>query len=491
MIFKLIAYMKKINELEFNNTYRKLPDEFYHIVNPKPFENPFLICINPEMAKEIELDRSGIDEKELAEYLSGKRLIPGSEPLAQYYTGHQFGVYNPHIGDGRAILLGEVVNSHGERWDLHLKGAGTTNYSRGFDGRAVLRSTIREYLCSEAMYYLGIPTTRALSIVGSDEKVERETTETGAMLIRTARSHVRFGSFEGFFFRGMEENIKLLADYVIENFYPELLGNSSMYKLFAYETAKKTGSLIAYWQAFGFTHGVMNTDNMSITGDTIDYGPYGFMETFKNDFVPNHSDHFGRYSYKSQPSIAYWNLNKLLQCLSSLLTGEDIQGALGEYREAYAKSYLRLMAKKFGFKGFIDGDKKFIDETLELLEQNEIDFPIFFRELSGVTLDAKARGTEVNKIGKAWFDNYFNRLKQENWDSKSRIETMDTVNPKYVLRTYIAEQAIREAVDNHNYTEIEKVRKILMRPFDEQPENEKYAKEPPEWAKEIALSCSS
>jgi len=483
--------MKKITKLIFNNTYRRLPEEFYHIVNPKPFENPFLICLNPEMASEIELDPDAMDSQELLEYLSGKKLIPGSEPIALYYTGHQFGVYNPHIGDGRAILLGEVVNFRGEKWDLHLKGAGTTKFSRGFDGRAVLRSTIREYLCSEAMYYLGIPTTRALSIVGSDEKVERETTEMGAMLIRTARSHVRFGSFEGFFFRGMEEQIKLLADYVIEHYYPDLFNSPKRYSEMANETAKKTGSLIAKWQAYGFTHGVMNTDNMSLLGDTIDYGPFAFMETYKSDFTPNHSDHFGRYSYKSQPSIAYWNLNKFLQTLSSLLTTEEMQEALGEYREAYAETYLGLMAKKFGFKSFIDGDKKFFDDTLELLEQNEIDFPIFFRELSGVTLDAIVEGTEVSKIGKTWFDKYFKRLKKENWDFYLRIKTMDTINPKYVLRTYIAEQVIREAVENQNYSEIEKVRKILMRPFDDQPEYEKYAKQPPEWAKEIPLSCSS
>lgn len=483
--------MKKITELKFNNTYRQLPEEFYHIVNPKPFENPFLICLNSEMAKEIELDTLGIDETELAEYLSGKKLIPGSEPIAQYYTGHQFGVYNPHIGDGRAILLGEVVNSRGNKWDLHLKGAGTTNYSRGFDGRAVLRSTIREYLCSEAMHYLGIPTTRALSIVGSDEKVERETTEMGAMLMRMTRSHVRFGSFEGFYFRGMEEYIKILADYVIENYYPEFTDNPKRYLLMANETAKKTGNLIAKWQAYGFTHGVMNTDNMSLLGDTIDYGPYGFMETFKNEYVPNHSDHFARYSYKSQPVIAYWNLNKLFQSLSSLLTGDEIQQALGEYREAFAETYLGNMAKKFGFKEFNDVDKKFIDDTLGLLEENEIDFPIFFRELSNVTLDAEVNTSLVKKLGSDWLERYKDRLRTENSDEKVRKESMNKINPKYILRTYIAEQAIREAVENGNYTEIENVRKLLMRPFDEQPEKEKYAKEPPEWAKEIALSCSS
>lgn len=483
--------MKKITELTFNNTYRKLPEEFYHIVNPKPFENPFLISLNPQMASEIDLDAAGIDEEELAEYFSGKKLIPGSKPIALYYTGHQFGVYNPHIGDGRAILLGEVVNSKNMKWDLHLKGAGPTNYSRGFDGRAVLRSTIREYLCSEAMHYLGIPTTRALSIVGSDEKVERETTETGAMLIRMAKSHVRFGSFEGFFFRGQTENIRILADYVIANLYPQYADNPNGYRLMVNEIAKRTGGLIAKWQVFGFTHGVMNTDNMSILGDTIDYGPYAFMETYKSDFTPNHSDHFGRYSYKSQPSIGYWNLNKLLQCLSSLLSADEIQEALGEYREAYAESYLGLMAKKFGFDGFKDGDKKFIDDTLELLEEKGIDFPIFFRELAGVTFDTSVEGKEVKKIGKNWIDKYIERIKSDNSDEKKRKKSMDSVNPKYVLRTYIAENAIRQAIDNQDYSEIEKVRKILMSPFDEQPEHEQYSFKPPEGAEVTALSCSS
>lgn len=483
--------MRKISALEFNNTYRKLPEEFYHIVNPKPFENPFLICLNPEVAGVIELDTAGLNEKEISEYLSGKRIIPGSEPIALYYAGHQFGVYNPHIGDGRAILLGEVVNSKGEKRDLHLKGAGRTNYSRQFDGRAVLRSTIREYLCSEAMHYLGIPTTRALSIVGSDEKVERETTEMGAMLIRTARTHVRFGSFEGFFYSGNTKNIKILADYVIENCFPDFLNKTDKYKLTAIEISKRTGELIAKWQAFGFTHGVMNTDNMSIIGDTIDYGPYGFMETFRHEYVPNHSDHFGRYSYKNQPSIAYWNLNKFLHTLSTLLRTEEIQEALDEYREAYAENYLDIMTMKLGFQSFRDGDKKFIDETLDLLEANEIDFPIFFRELSNVALDSKVTGTEVNKIGKDWLESYLARLKTENSDDKFRKESMNAVNPKYVLRTYIAEQVIREAVENGDYSEIENVRKLLMRPFNEQPEYEKYAEKPPEWAKKLVLSCSS
>ena len=483
--------MNTIIDLTFNNTYRRLPEEFYHIVNPKPFENPFLVAFNPEMASEIGLDPNEAQRPDIADYLSGKKLIPGSEPIALYYTGHQFGVYNPHIGDGRAILLGEVLNSKGVKWDLHLKGAGRTDYSRQFDGRAVLRSTIREYLCSEAMYHLGIPTTRALCIIGSDEKVERETTETGAMLIRTANTHVRFGSFEGFYFRGQYENLETLADYVIENCFPVFKDKDDRFNLLAVEVAKRTGELIAKWQAFGFTHGVMNTDNMSILGDTIDYGPFGFMECFEKDYVPNHSDHFGRYSYKNQPSIAYWNLNKFLQCLSPIVDDDGIQKALECYKDRYSEHYLELMAKKLGFSGVLEGDKKFIDDTLDILEKKNFDYTIFFRRLSRFKTDSNDKGIDSQEMGEDWYKMYRKRLTLENSNNKKRKDIMDGINPKYILRNYIAEEAIRNAVDKADYSVIETVRKLLMNPFEEQPEFEKYAKMPPEWAKELILSCSS
>ena len=483
--------MNKIIDLTFNNTYRRLPEEFYHIVNPEPFDNPFLVAFNPEMASEIELDLNEAKRPDIADYLSGKKLIPGTEPIALYYTGHQFGVYNPHIGDGRAILLGEVLNSKGVKWDLHLKGAGRTDYSRQFDGRAVLRSTIREYLCSEAMHYLGIPTTRALCIVGSDEKIKRETAETGAMLIRTANTHVRFGSFEGFYFKGQYENLETLADYVIENCFPEFKDKEGKFNLLAVETAKRTGKLIAKWQAFGFTHGVMNTDNMSIIGDTIDYGPFGFMERFEMDYVPNHSDHFGRYSYKNQPSIAYWNLNKLLQCLSPVIDNDGVQEALECFKNAYYNCYLELMAKKLGFSGFRDGDKKFIDVTLGILEKNKIDYTIFFRKLSDFKVAGRRESIETKEMGMDWYLEYENRLTVENSENRKRKGRMDKINPKYILRNYIAEKAIRSAVDEADYSEIETIRKLLMYPFDEQQEFDNYAKRPPEWAKELVLGCSS
>jgi len=483
--------MKKITELTFNNTYRKLPEQFYHIVAPKPFENPYLVAFNPEMAAEIGLDVKEAKRPDIADYFSGKKPIPGSDPIALYYTGHQFGVYNPHIGDGRAILLGEVVNPDGKKWDIHLKGAGRTEYSRQFDGRAVLRSTIREYLCSEAMHYLGVPTTRALCIIGSDEKVERETTETGAMLIRTAKTHVRFGSFEGFYFKGDYDNLELLADYVIENCYTELRGMKERFEQFAIQVASSTGELIAKWQAFGFTHGVMNTDNMSIIGDTIDYGPFGFMESFEKEYTPNHSDHFGRYSYNNQPSIAYWNLNKFLQCISPIIDNDCIKEALESYKDLYSEHYLQLMTRKFGFSNYIEGDKNFIDNTLDILEKNEIDYTIFFRKLSDFKRSEAIGENPINVMGKEWNLQYNKRLAHENSNDLERKKFMDVVNPHYILRNYIAENAIRRAVDDADYSEIENVRKLLMKPFQQQKGMENYAKSAPQWAKGLVISCSS
>ena len=258
--------LRKLDELNFDNTYRRLPEDFYHVVNPEGFQNPNLVAFNAEAAELIDLDPNEVLNPLFPEYFSGNKHLAGSEPLAMYYTGHQFGVYNPDIGDGRAILLGEVRNERGEKWDLHLKGSGRTRYSRVFDGRAVLRSTIREYLCSEAMHALGIPTTRALCIVGSDEKVERETTETGAMMLRMSPSHVRFGSFEAFHYTGNQDALKILAGYVISEHYPEITDSDNKSLHLLEEVTKRTAKLIAQWQASGFTHGVMNTDNMSILG---------------------------------------------------------------------------------------------------------------------------------------------------------------------------------------------------------------------------------
>ncbi len=490
--------MNKIDKLNFDNTYSQLPDNFYQEVKPTAVKNPFLAAFNQDCANLIDLCTSEKENPKIAEYLSGNLGIPGSNPIAMYYTGHQFGVYNPNIGDGRAILLGEVRNKKNKKYDLHLKGSGRTRFSRQFDGRAVMRSTIREYLCSEAMFSLGIPTTRALCIIGNEDKVEREKSEPGASLIRMAETHVRFGSFEAFYYDKDYENIKILADYVIENNFIEIKKEDNKYKLFIIKVAERTAELIAKWQVFGFTHGVMNTDNMSITSLTLDYGPYGFVEEFKQEYIPNHSDHFGRYSYQNQPSIGYWNLGKLVQALQTVISSDEGVEALETYKNVYFNSYYDLMFKKFGFQKQVEKDRKFIDNTLEILEKFEIDYTVFFRKLSNFKkVKNKAEDQYLKKLSvtspdlSEWFEKYRERLKKETLGDNERKDLMDSVNPKYILRNYICEQVIREAEDNKNYDEIDRIRKIFKNPFDEQPEHEELAIESPDWAKDLVISCSS
>ena len=318
-----------LETLSFDNSYARLPESFYAKLNPTPFsEPPYLISFNLAAAELIDLDPEQAKRPEFADVFGGSMLVPGMEPLAMLYSGHQFGVYVPQLGDGRAILLGEARNERGERWDLQLKGAGLTPFSRDGDGRAVLRSTIREYLCSEAMHGLGIPTTRALCIVGSEHKVFREQVETSAIVLRMAPSHVRFGSFEILYYRKQHEQLTVLADYVIAHHYPHLVDVSDKYARFFSEVAERTARLIAQWQAVGWAHGVMNTDNRSILGITLDYGPFGFIDDYDPGFICNHSDHNGRYAFNQQPYIGLWNLSCLAQALLPLSQKEDLKAAL-------------------------------------------------------------------------------------------------------------------------------------------------------------------
>jgi protein adenylyltransferase len=489
--------MRKLEELNFDNTYRRLPEEFYELVKPTPFENPHLVSFNPDAAALIELDPEEARKPELTDYLSGRKLLLGSEPLAMYYTGHQFGVYNPDIGDGRAVLLGEVRNSAGKKWDLHLKGAGRTRYARVFDGRVVLRSAIREYLCSEAMHGLGIPTTRALAIVGSDERVDRETAEMGAMMLRIAETHVRFGSFEAFYYTGRPDNLKLLADYVIENLFPHIADEEYKYNAFLVEVVERTARLIALWQASGFTHGVMNTDNMSIAGLTIDYGPFGFMEEYEPDSVPNHSDHFGRYSYSNQPPIALWNLRKLAISLSPLLDLERSEETLSRFGNSYRRFYTDIMRRKLGLRVSMPEDDVLVRRLLEIMREGRADYATFFRRLGGFSTDDSNGDNSVSSLFgdrslfNEWADRYRKRLRSENSIDGERKSKMDSVNPKYVLRNYIAEQVIRKAAEEGDYSEIERIRILLKNPFAGQPELETYAEPAPAWARSLVISCSS
>jgi len=488
--------------LDFDNTYARLSGAYYTRLAPTPFESrPYLVSFNPAAGELIGLDRREAERPEFVEYFSGLRPLPGGASLAMRYAGHQFGHYVPQLGDGRAILLGEVRGPDGQRWDLHLKGAGRTPYSRDGDGRAVLRSTIREYLCSEAMHGLGIPTTRALCIVGSDEEVYRETIETGAMLARLAPSHVRFGSFEVFYHRGEYALLRGLADHVIAHHFPELSARPDRYQALFATVVERTAGLMARWQAAGFAHGVMNTDNMSILGITLDYGPFGFLDAYDPGFVCNHSDHWGRYAFDRQPDIAYWNLGRLAQAFLPLFSDDPEEvlaiayPLLDRYKPAFSHHYDALMRSKLGLRESREGDDALVRRLLGLLHADGLDYTLFFRRLGSFTRgesNAPLRDLFVDRKGfDAWGRDYGARLAAESSLDEERRRRMDRVNPKYILRSYLAQSAVDRAVSGRDYSEIDRLLELLRDPFAEQPGMEAYAAPPPDWAEPVVVSCSS
>lgn len=483
--------LRNINALAFDNRFARLPPVFYRKVDPTPLPAPYLVSVSDDAALLLDLDRTETRSERFLNMLAGNLVPPGAEPLAMLYAGHQFGTFVPQLGDGRAILLGEIVNAKRERWTLQLKGAGETPFSRTADGRAVLRSTIREYLCSEAMHALGIPTTRALGIAGADEPVYRETPETAAVLLRLAPSHVRFGSFEVFYHRREHENLKQLADHVIEEHFPQFLGTPNAYEQFLIEVVERTARLIAQWQAVGFCHGVMNTDNMSILGLTLDYGPFGFMEAFNPGHICNHSDDQGRYAYENQPYIGLWNCSRLAQALTPLIDAEKCNAALARYESAFMEKHAALMRAKLGLAQAMDGDDTLINDLLALLAQHGTDYTIFFRTLSGGDLNV-VRDLMIDRAAfDAWTTRYVSRLKAESSNDAQRRGRMLAVNPKYVLRNHLAQAAIEKAEKQKDFSEIDRLLALLQHPFDEQPAFEAYAAPPPDWAKGIEVSCSS
>ncbi|MHB8824910.1 MAG: protein adenylyltransferase SelO [Thiobacillus sp.] len=487
--------MPKLESLAFDNSFARLPEAYYSRVCPTPVPDPYLVCYSPEALALLDLDASEMKRPELIEALAGNQLLPGMDAVAALYAGHQFGHFVPQLGDGRAILLGEVKNAADQAWEIQLKGAGRTPYSRGGDGRAVLRSSIREFLCSEAMHALGIPTTRALAIVGSDRPVYREDQETAALVTRLAPSFVRFGSFEVFYYRNQIEPIRQLADYVIARHYPELLALADPYPEFLRQVARSTAELMAHWQAVGFSHGVMNTDNMSILGLTLDYGPFGFLDAFDPGYVCNHSDTGGRYAFDQQPDVAAWNLTKLAQTLVPLMSVEAASQAISEYPQLFGRAYLERMAAKFGLPPGSETATLVMD-ALQLLAQNHVDYTIFLRRLcnfdSGENAPNTLRDLFLDRAAfDAWAARYAAALRQQGSVDTERAAAMRRVNPKYILRNHLAEIAIRRAADDRDYSEVNRLHALLARPFDEQPEYEAYAAEPPDWARKIEVSCSS
>jgi serine/tyrosine/threonine adenylyltransferase len=489
--------MRTLEQLNFDNTFARLPTTFFSRVHPTALTHPYLVSFNADAARLIDLSIEESSRDEFAQCFIGNSLLRGSEPLAMLYAGHQFGHFVSQLGDGRAILLGEVKNSAGECWDIQLKGAGPTPYSRNGDGRAVLRSSIREYLCSEAMHGLGIPTTRALCIVGSDEEIYRETVESAAVVTRIAQSYVRFGSFEVFYHRGQYEQVAQLADYVIARHFPHLLGAPDKYSRFLHEVLVRTAQLMAQWQAVGFSHGVMNTDNMSILGLTFDYGPFGFMESYNPGYICNHSDHGGRYAYSEQPQVGLWNLSALAQALTPLVPIAKAEELLDSYSDIYSEHYVKLMSRKLGLTYAGLEDFAVIEPLLKMMQASQLDFTNLFRSLSQFKSAADEKNCLLRDqfIDRAAFDEwaglYRARLKTEPATDAQRKIGMDKVNPKYILRNYLAQTAIGKAEKERDYSEVDRLLVLLARPFDEQPEMAAYAAPAPEWARHIEVSCSS
>ena len=465
----------------------------YTRLEAMPLPDPYLVAASDELACTLGLDRRALANEPWRSALAGNARMPGTDPLAAVYSGHQFGVYVPQLGDGRALLLGGYTAKDGAIWELQLKGAGRTPYSRMGDGRAVLRSSIREFLCSEAMDALGIPTTRALAVFGSHQPVMRETVETAAVVTRASPSFLRFGSFEFFFWTGRHAQLKQLADYTIDAFYPALRESPQPYLALLREVSLRTARLIAGWQAVGFCHGVMNSDNMSILGLTIDYGPFGFLDGFDRHHICNHSDEQGRYAYAMQPRIGHWNLYCLGQALLPLTDDPDAtKEAIDVYLPEFEHAMAQRMREKVGLADAQPADAALIERLLDLLHAQRVDWTIFWRRLS---TGAPARDLFVDRDAfDSWQADYRQRLAAENSNDAERAARMSRVNPRIVLRNHLAEVAIRQArgdTGERDFSEVDRLLRALRRPYDELAEFDDYAALPPEWASQLNLSCSS
>ncbi|MNQ43549.1 hypothetical protein D3C85_572810 [compost metagenome] len=486
--------MKSLTDLTFDNRFARLGDAFSTHVLPEPIAEPRLVVVSPAAMALLDLEPREADSQEFAQVFAGHKLWSDAEPRAMVYSGHQFGSYNPRLGDGRGLLLGEVVNDAGEYWDLHLKGAGQTPYSRMGDGRAVLRSSIREFLASEHLHALGIPSSRALCVTASSTPVWREKQESAAMLLRLAQSHVRFGHFEYFYYTQQHDLLKQLGEHVLSCHFPACLAQPEPYLAMFREVVERNAGLIAHWQAYGFCHGVMNSDNMSILGITFDYGPYAFLDDFDANHICNHSDDTGRYSFSNQVPIAQWNLAALGQALTPLVAVEALRETLNLFLPLYQAHYLDLMRRRLGWLSADAGDEGLIQRLLQLMQNSAVDYSNFFRELGASAPDqalARLREDFIDLKGfDAWACDYRARSARDGADQEQRRTRMHAANPKYILRNYLAQQVI-DAAEQGDYGPVRELHAVLSRPFDEQPGFERYAQRPPEWGKHLEISCSS
>lgn len=468
-----------MEKLKWSNPWLELPETFFQRVAPTPLEGPFIIHCNERAGRLLGLSVDRLGDETALHSFNGERLPDGVQPIATVYAGHQFGIYTSQLGDGRALLLGELRGEDSKRYEIQLKGAGLTPYSRTMNGRSELASAIREYLAGEALAGLGIPASRGLCLLGSRSLVPGGNGETAAILVRMARSHLRFGHFEYFHHGDDWDALRELFDFAVERQFPELLNLSKERRPLAFlqTVVERTASLIAAWQSAGFTHGVINTDNMTVSGETLDLGPYGFIEGYDPGFTPNPSDDQHRYQFDQQPDIGRWNCLALAQALTSLLPSPTIPASLLRlYRQSYQQHYLSNMRAKLGLHSEQAGDNELLNGLLPLLAHSGTDYPSFFLSLAEFDpgADRLSNSDEAfHPLLNPWLKNYRDRLKLENITQRERREKMKRVNPCYVLRRHLVEHVVSRA-EQGDYSELHTVVSLLQSPFEERRDGDYY-----------------
>ena len=479
--------------MQFENRFKQQLGDLAKCQQPTAVEGGVLLYFNDKLARELEIDCNKFDPQAYSLWW-GASLLPGMQPIAQVYSGHQFGVWAGQLGDGRGLLLGEQRLSNGRSMDWHLKGAGKTPFSRMGDGRAVVRSSVREFLASEAMHALGIPSSRALSIAISQEPVYREQTERAAMLMRVAPSHLRFGHIEHAFYQQQPSQIQRLVDFAIEQHWPEFLDQTDKYLHWFSSVVQRTALLIADWQAVGFIHGVMNTDNMSLLGITLDYGPYQFMDSYQPELSGNHSDYQGRYRFENQPTIGLWNLNRLAYALTSLLSAKQIKHCLAQYEVTLMQRWASKMRAKLGFKTAMPNDNNLLIQLFQLMALEKTDYTRTFRLLGQTEKMSVLSPLQEEFNNSASFDNWFadyrQRLRDEGSEDAQRLVHMNQVNPALILRNYMAQEAIVAAEQGDNRV-IAELHRCLQEPFNQRHETHRWFCRPPEGSQSLQISCSS